>query len=288
MDIANIMTNTASYSCRRCGYETPYKHHLMRHLNGKRSCSCIFEDISIDDLKKELTKSYNDDASTCKYCRKQFNYKSSLSRHYKTCKTKQHSMIEEMKEQLRNEIIIELKKGTSSNIHANIVNNTQNIQNNITINLKTFGEENVSHIESDTSFLTTCLLQRDIKSLIESIHCDREHPENHNVRVKSIKQDLMETYVDGNWIISDKEETLDELINKGYRVLRFHSHRNRADIINECDKDEDEFENIMEWLESIYEDNKIRKPIKRQLLILFMNNKALLLGKDIISEMEGQ
>jgi hypothetical protein len=91
----------------------------------------------------------------------------------------------------------------------------------------------------------------------------------------------METYVDGNWIITDKEETLDELVNKGYRVLRFHSHKNKKDILEECDDDENEYEDIVSWLESIYEDNKVRKPIRRQLLILFMNNKALLLGKDV-------
>lgn len=49
----------------------------------------------------------------------------------------------------------------------------------------------------------------------------------------------------------------------------------------ECDDDEEEFEDMMEWLEKLYDDDRAKKPIKRQLLFLFMTNKALLLGKDM-------
>jgi hypothetical protein len=159
------------------------------------------------------------------------------------------------------------------------VNN--NVVNQVIINVKSFGQENLTYVEKDKQFLTSCLMSRDIKSLIESIHCDKEHPENHNVRIKSTKQELMETFMDGGWIISDQEETLDELLNKGYRVLKFHSHRNKKDIKAECDDDDDEYDSLMEWLENVYDDKKLRKPIKRQLLILFMNKRTMLLEKEV-------
>jgi hypothetical protein len=274
-----------TYECKRCGFTTKFKCSLIKHLQKKVACEARIMDIPREVLINEYVKTPRSDGYDCEFCGKFFQNAQGKYQHKLRCKGRHHLQDEKL-EHLEAKIE-ELQKMilTQPHIISTTINNTthttQNIQhNNIIINLKPFGSENMSHIEHDKQFLTSCLLQRDIKSLIESIHCDKDHPENHNVRIKSLKQDLMETNVDGKWIITDKEETLDELINKGYRVFRFHSHKNKIDILDECD-DSDEYEDIMNWLESIYEDNKMRKPIKRQLLILFLNNKALLLGKDI-------
>ena len=274
------------YQCKRCGYEFASKYNLINNLRKQNTCPSIESDTTTQSLLLELQKPPLTSGYQCEYCDKFFKHPQGRSQHKKICKNKPSedmvkTLVQKVNE-LENELL-EMKQGQryGNNITNNTTNNnTQNVQNNITINIKSFGFENMKHIESDKQFLTHCLMQRDIKSLIESIHCDKEYPENHNVRIRNIKQDLMETYIDGKWIITDKEEALDELINKGYRVLKFHSHRNKTDIIDECD-DDDEYDDIMKWLESIYDDNKLRKPIKKQLLILFMNNKALLLGKDI-------
>lgn len=37
-------------------------------------------------------------------------------------------------------------------------------------------------------------MNKDILSLIENIHCDKKHPENHNIRIRSLKKNLMETF----------------------------------------------------------------------------------------------
>lgn len=50
-------------------------------------------------------------------------------------------------------------------------------------------------------------------------------------------------------------------------------------MIENNDIDEDDFDDINKWLENLYEDKKKRKPVKRQLLLLFINNKTLLLEK---------
>ena len=122
-------------------------------------------------------------------------------------------------------------------------------------------------------------MMNNIAPLIETIHFDREHPENHNMQLKSSKQELMQTFVDGNWIITDADDTLNELINKGYRVLNYHSRKNKDDIIDK-EMDEEEYDDVVGWLEKIYEDKKTRRPIKKQLLLLFINNKTMLLAKD--------
>jgi hypothetical protein len=59
-----------------------------------------------------------------------------------------------------------------------------------------------------------------------------------------------------------------------------HGKRNKENIMEEEGIDEVDYDEIVQWLETIYEDRKVQKPIKRDLIILFMNNQAMLLGRD--------
>lgn len=54
--------------------------------------------------------------------------------------------------------------------------------------------------------------------------------------------------------------------------------KNKDDIIHEYQHED--YQDFTQWLESIYDDDRIRKPMKKQLLLLFLNNKTLLLTKD--------
>lgn len=123
--------------------------------------------------------------------------------------------------------ITKLKEQIDSlkNIYLNTntnTNNTQNIyiQNNVII--KSFGEEDLSHLTSD--FLSHCLLNptKGLPSLIELIHYDKSKPCNHNLRYKSFKQNLYEKFTNLEWRDCDATNTLDELIRKGYRILNSH------------------------------------------------------------------
>ena len=285
------------YNCERCGYSTDFKQSLKNHLNRTIKCRPVLVDKSVDILLEQLNhKDYNDITYKCDFCNKCFNSCSSKSRHKKTCKKKPSDNISELNDIINNlsesnkklhEEIDSIKK-ISTTIH-NINNIQQNNNNNITIQLKSFGFENIKHLESDKEYMTKCLLNKDVMRLIENIHCDVEHPENVNVKIKSTKKELMETYIDGRWIISDQEETLDELLNKGYRILNFFRHRNKDHILKECEDDEGELHEMQDWLEDLYSNTKMRKPLKRKMLILFMNNKTLFLQKEeniIISDKE--
>jgi len=168
---------------------------------------------------------------------------------------------------------------TNNSIHTNNLNN-------ITINIRSFGHENISHIENDKEYMTQCFLNKDVMGLLKDIHLDKAHPENFNVRIRSTKQELMETFEDGRWIVSDQEETLDELVNKGYRILNFYSYRNKDHIVDECENGDEEYYETRDWLEELYSNIKVRKPLKRKLLILFMNNKTLFLEKNVEDEVD--
>jgi len=236
------------------------------------------EDIDNTTLIDELRrKEYNETTFDCPCCNKQFNNKSSMYRHKKICDKNPTMQLEELKIRI-NEIEAKNKlfEEKCKNM-ANITNNTQiNIHNNI--NIRNFGNENISHLPNE--FLSWCFANKDIVKLMENIHCDKEHPENHNIRVKSQKRKQIETRENDRWAVKDEDDALAECIENGYRILVRHAWKHKDDIIeNELD-DEAEYHSIREWFESLYENHTEQKPIKRKLLLLFLSNQALLLGKD--------
>ena len=113
------------YNCFRCGYNTNHKGHFTNHLNRKKICKPILEDISIYEIKKHYNIVINSNSENtvqkpqnttiqkcemisnnfkiienktdktesskkkwCKYCNKFFTRRDSLNRHLKICKNK--------------------------------------------------------------------------------------------------------------------------------------------------------------------------------------------------------
>jgi cell division septum initiation protein DivIVA len=133
--------------------------------------------------------------------------------------------------ELRGEL--QKQKGSSgSSTSTSIVNNNTTSHNNTTINntynilnyqqLNNFGQENMSCLTPE--LLTFCLTnpKKGMSSLIEKIHYNKDYPENHNLRCKSLKNNIFERFVDTQWMHCDASNTLDELIKKGYRILEAH------------------------------------------------------------------
>ena len=264
-----------TFVCKRCHYTASTKQALVKHLNKQKTCSILFENIERSTLLEELKekkKDLNNDCSYCKYCNQGFNTKSNMYRHTKICKANLTTLedINKLKKELD-----QLKKMMGNNF---IQNNIQNIQNNFNIELKDFGCEKQAHLSKE--LLHRCFADKAIVDLIESLHFDKDCPENHNVRLKSKKQELMEIYSDGKWQVKDQDKTLTELIQSGYRILRMHGKKYKSDIMEEEDIDEDDYNETIKWLESIYEDKKLQKPVKRDLIILFINNQTMLLERE--------
>jgi hypothetical protein len=250
------------YECKRCGYVAKTLGNLKKHYNNKKTCKAIKADISLNALLYDLDskKTYN---YTCDICNKGYSTRQSLHVHKKNHVKPQETTKEPIK-----------KEVTPPSIQ-----------------LRYFNSENVKHIESDKDYLLQCLVTKDIVGIIKNIHFDKEHPENFNIRLRSTKKNLMEIFDNNEWIINDLDDALDELINKVYRILVFFSYRNKELIIS--DSSEEEYYEMREWLETVYNNNVLRKPLKRKLLILFMNNNdksknKVLKPKDESSEDESE
>lgn len=237
-----------SFTCERCGYETTNKSNIARHLKSKIPCTPTNTDIDRQQLILKLfEREYKTDRATCPLCSK-VCCKSQLARHRKLCSAKQHrkhqpsqsqpsssnepqvTMEEFLKLKAELEQLKQQIHGSSQASTSGVINNTNNSHNNshntnninINIQLNNFGQENTSYLTPE--FLTYCLTnpKKGMSSLIESIHYNKDFPENHNLRCKSLKNNIFEKFENTQWTLCDASNTLDELIKKGYRILESH------------------------------------------------------------------
>ncbi len=68
-------------------------------------------------------------------------------------------------------------QNSSQNTNCNNTNHETN--NNITINIHAFGRENIEHIDKKDILSCIGCVYKSIPSLVQKIHFDPEHPENH-------------------------------------------------------------------------------------------------------------
>ena len=262
------------FKCKRCEYETDIKCNLITHLNKIKTCDVIDQDIERDILIEELTKKKERKILKCENCDKCFGHISSKYRHEKICKKEEN--IIDLKDQVKQltQIVEKLQMTSSSNI-TNITNNQQNIM----INLNSFSRERIDHITPE--FIKNCLKEMNMIRLLEQVHFDPEHPENHTVRVKNMNKNLLEYHQDGRWIIGNKDQIIEDMINcSGYRILKTFYRNNKEEIEEEINDEEDDSEKIIKeidnWLTKIdKEDQKLFKELKSNIFLVILNNKAM-------------
>ena len=195
------------YNCIRCGYETKHKGHFKNHLNRKKICIPILEDISINDIKnyynieidnnhkkhtintiltpktRQLTpkntenNTKNISNKECRYCCKEFSRVDSLTRHLKICKEKKKSneqnkitLLEKEKEELLKtveKLLIECSNKSNSTINSNNSNNTNSNNTNNTIIINNYGDENTKYITKE--FIVNLLANKPFKAIPEMI-----------------------------------------------------------------------------------------------------------------------
>jgi hypothetical protein len=231
------LSTTYKFYCPRCDHGTDFKGNLVLHLKSKKECTITKENSTKSNISREaiLETLKPPEAklpqTECQYCNKLVG-KANFARHIKTCKDK-HTEKETTSNQTTqdNRIVFDtlddfkqaVKKEIEEYLNKQpIQNNTYQIINNGTINVNSFGNENMSHINGE--FLSYCIMnpKRGITELIENIHYNDDMPENKNVRFKSNKNNTFEQYTGTEWIECDASYTLDELIKKGYRLMNNH------------------------------------------------------------------
>jgi hypothetical protein len=234
-----------AFTCKRCGHLSSTKGNLIQHLHSKKECLVRNENITRDELIQTLQKKeYKTETTTCSSCKKTLS-KSQIARHNKICPKREKVIqmttqdLEELTQKIKNEVINEMKALGIGTMNTGTINNTTITNNTYNIQLNNFGNENTSYLTPE--FLTFCVNnpKRGMSSLIEKIHYNKDYPENHNLRCKSLKSNVFERFVDTQWMLCDASNTLDELIRKGYKILESHISQqssNDPDFFEDEDK----------------------------------------------------
>jgi len=211
-----------AYICKRCGTEFKAKHHLKQHYKRQILCEAKVSTQEYKELMEidfpSIVKEFK-----CAYCDKTFSHQPNRSRHQSNCQQNKDNnnivkinnmLIEELKD-IRQEIA-ELKREKSSS--PNIIN-TQNIYNINNIQVNNFGAETYEHITDE--FVKHCLMNKvqGAKNLIERIHFSDEVPENNNVRLKSLKNNIVEVKKNEKWVAKSCNEALETMITKGCNIM---------------------------------------------------------------------
>jgi hypothetical protein len=166
---------------------------------------------------------------------------------------------ETMKEQINK--ILEKHAGTTNNNTTNI--ETQNI--NIIIN--SFGKENIDYIDNKSFLASLSKVYKSIPSLLEKIHFDPNHPENHNIKITNKK--LPYASVMGNnqkWKTVDRKDAIESMVLNGYNMLDEKYAENKEKM--PASKQQN-FEGFQSKFES--EDKELMKQIKTEVDMMVLN-----------------
>lgn len=223
------------HQCPRCLYVAKTKQNLRLHYSRVKPCTLAENGRDVDlSLLYEGLGPIRPKQKTrlCSFCNKMYASASSLCTHLKKCKqnttvtilNENNCVIDKLVERL-NALERQLNE-RQQNIHTTNVARDQINQNNIII-VNALGQENLEYLKPD--FLTQCVMdvtQKGIPNFIENIHLNKDHPENHNIRGVSKRSGTMEIYNGKHWRLNPATSVLDDLIQKGCKILyrHFNSH----------------------------------------------------------------
>lgn len=268
-----------TYTCPRCGYETSLKGNFRVHVGRKNPCPPKLSDVNVDTSFLDSLET-NKNGYVCDFCSRTFQSSQSKYQHKQRCPMKDHvNIVSKVTTDDRiavlEEEILKLKKERQ---HINNVTTQNNIQINVDnrgngcVKLRKFGCENMKALP--TQLLESLFLDLKFRELLENLHCDPDYPENHNVRIKSTKRELMEVYRNNKWDIMTFVNGLNELLLQGQRIFTDYYRRNRDKILEE-DMDEDDLKEIVKQLnaiETLNEDDI--KPIRKELQLMLESHRV--------------
>ena len=220
--------------CEICGVDFKEQRCYKAHLNSLRHKNIV--DNKIGNNNK------------CP-CGKSYIHRQSLYNHQKTCHYKQEHSIDvqcltkennEMREIInrkdqemrdmfnkKDKEIDELRKkveflfeqtsgNTTNNSH---IKNQTNIENQYIV-VNSFGHESIDHLTDQIicKIIKTAPFTS-VPQLIEKIHFDPDHPENHNIKITNKKLNYAEIVRDNKWVTANKKKVIDDVIQKSYELL---------------------------------------------------------------------
>ena len=245
IDYANNRVPVPRFACGTCGKK--YHHRQSLHVH-KRSCG-----VTVSDNPPSATDI--------------------------TISNLAHAMLEERKhhqlereqskkerDELRSQISLLLEKNMQP---AQIMNCNNNIetQQNITININAFGNENTDYLDDKVILACIGRVYKSIPSLLEKIHFDPKHPENHNIKITTKKLPYASIMGDNKkWKTVDRKDAIETMVLNGYNMLdeKYAENKEKVPALKQQN-----FEGFQSKFES--EDKDLMKQIKTEVDMMVLN-----------------
>ena len=196
-------SNSKRFTCTLCNASFDKKCKYDRHLNTQKHINLFHS----NEMGRNTWNSNNwseENVYKAKYME--------LSKKY--YELEKNIEIREKNFQLRLERLeqqLSLSTAGQNNCNNNNVNTTINITNNVNLPKNAHGSENWDYLKSDIlnimKGVNTC-----IPEIVKKIHFDKDHPENHNIKIPNKKLSQAKTFNGETWNTVGKREAIENLI----------------------------------------------------------------------------
>ena len=248
--------------------------------------------------RKHLKRTGNSPSLFLCDCGKSYIQKKSLEYHKKTCDVKPAAhtemfitttpkplnateiLLETLQQKLdvyekeREEMKCQIAKllDKHAEVHTTTNNSNNTISNNIetqhiTININAFGNENVDYIDDKAILACIGRVYKSIPSILEKIHFDPKHPENHNIKITNKKLPYASVMGDNQkWKTVDRKDAIETMVLNGYNLLdeKYLENKDKLPTVKQQN-----FEGFQSKFET--EDKDVMRQIKTEVDMMVLN-----------------
>jgi len=245
------------YTCQ-CGNDYLYRQSYHRH---KKICQFVPETQLVIEPERDIIENSTDNKDMIKE-------------------------IEAMKKQL--ELLLEkcdppppssaqITNTNNNNNNTNTTTNTNshNTTNNLNLQINAFGHENLDYITD--GILNNCVNRvfESIPTLIEKIHFDPAHPENHTIKIPNKKLPHASVMSkDKEWKLMNKHEVIDNIMNNSYNMIDDKFNEDPSKFTEDRRK---QYRRFQEKYDN--EDKETMKRIKSDVEMVLMNGTKTIHSK---------
>ena len=277
--IANVYTTKMEQklACKLCNCTFTRKYYYNQHLKSP----------------KHLRRASSKDAYNCS-CGNTYLSHKTLAIHQKTCTYKcDYTVLQEEVRKQKEDYeakIKELEEKIDHFLHtphppslSQITNNnntttntnSHNTTNNLNLQINAFGHENLDYITD--GILNNCVNRvfESIPTLIEKIHFDPAHPENHTIKIPNKKLPHASVMSkDKEWKLMNKHEVIDNIMNNSYNMIDDKFNEDPSKFTEDRRK---QYRRFQEKYDN--EDKETMKRIKSDVEMVLMNGTKTIHSK---------
>ena len=253
------------FFCETCKISFTRKGSLERHNESKSH-------------KKRIDK--NTTMHVCS-CGKSYVYRQALHTHRKKCNKaldgaeniaeSDNEEVKKLKSQVN--MLMDKVNEMTKNQQKSVTNNTKietqnNIENqNVTVTINAFGQENMDYLTDNILMKCVERIYNCIPVLVEKMHFDPKHPENHNIKITNQRQPYVKIMnKDNEWKYANKNDTIEKLMEKSYTILELSFEGNKDELPESRQRRFEEYQSKF-----INQDRETMKNIKQNVEMVILN-----------------